>query len=68
MPTQQVQATGNNSKRYFSEVSTPPPKPGLDLLSSILNRLQVQFDPGAIQNTWLMSLHCLGLSRVIKIQ
>lgn len=68
LPAHQVQATDNNSKRYFSKVSTPPPKPGLDLLSSILNRLQAQFDPGAIQNTWLMSLHYLGLSWVIKIQ
>lgn len=60
LPAHHVQATSKNSKRYFSKVSTPPPKPGLHLLSSILNRLQAQFDPEAIQNTWLMSLYSLA--------
>lgn len=68
LPAHQAQVADNNPKRSFPKVPTPPPKPGLNLLSSILNGLQAQLDPGAIQNTWLMFLHYLGLSWVTKIQ
>lgn len=61
LPVHHVQETNNNSKRSFSKVSTPPPKPGLDLLSSILNRLPFHAKL-AIQDVWLTSPHYLGLS------
>lgn len=51
LPAHHMQETDINSRRSFAKVSDPPPKPALDLLSSIPNRLQAQLDPGAIQYT-----------------
>ena len=46
LPTHRVQETDNHRRLFYKGHTAP--KPALDSLSSIPNRLQAQLDPGAI--------------------